>query len=276
MAYKYVAWSEQADALARAFWPGPLTMVLPRIGSIPDIVTAGLETVAVRIPASFVAQELMTRTWRPIAAPSANRSTGVSPTLAEHVLADHGGRIDLVLDSGRTEIGLESTVVDLTTREPRILRPGPIMVGQLEHVLGGLRIRDYEHSGDTHRPASPGLSAVHYAPKTPAIRVDSVAELTGVRWPDRAALVLVGRDKPTTLGVDVPFEFPLGTPEIAARELYAVLRVCDSLNLDLIVVVPPPDLPEWRAIRDRLWRATQPVDDSWRHPAPPGRGLSRD
>lgn len=250
-------WPEAAGALAEAFWPGPLTLVLPRSGLIPDAVTAGRETVAVRVPAPLVARRLIESLGRPIAAPSANRSAGVSPTLACHVLADLGGRIELILDSGQTAIGLESTVLDLTTREPRILRPGPISAQELEHVLGGLRVRRAD--GDSAAPdaplSSPGQLPVHYAPRTPADWIDDPDALADYDWPGRAALVVVGPhlDLP-----DVPESVPrfdLPSPDLAARDLYVTLRECDALGLERIVVVPPPDLTEWHAVRDRLRRA---------------------
>ena len=127
MARRLVAgWPDEAEVLARCFWPGPLTLVLPRSGIIPDVVTAGRETVGVRVPRPEVARRLIAAAVCPVAAPSANRSTGISPTLASHVLRDLDGKVDLILDSGQTAVGLESTVVDLTLRQPRVLRPGPV------------------------------------------------------------------------------------------------------------------------------------------------------
>src|SRR4051794_3459108 len=154
-------WPETAHALAGRFWPGPLTLVLPRSTIIDDIVTAGHDTVGVRIPEPPLARRLIAAAGRPIAAPSANRSTGVSPTLASHVLADLDGRIDLVLDSGQTAVGLESTVLDVTTRLPRILRPGPVTLSEIEGVLEGTRVRDHEdNSSHGQQPVtSPGQMA---------------------------------------------------------------------------------------------------------------------
>ena len=129
-------WPATAQTLAERFWPGPLTLVLNRSAIIPDQVTAGNDTVGVRAPAGKVARGLIERTGQPIAAPSANRSNRISPTRAEHVLADLDGRIDLIIDSGPTALGLESTVLDLTTSTPRLLRPGPISIEELEAVLG--------------------------------------------------------------------------------------------------------------------------------------------
>ncbi|HLH27882.1 MAG TPA: L-threonylcarbamoyladenylate synthase, partial [Acidimicrobiales bacterium] len=164
-------WPDAADRLAGRFWPGPLTLVLRRSGRIPDIVTAGKATVGVRWPAGKVARGLIAGCGRPVAAPSANRSNRLSPTRAEHVLADLDGRIDLVLDSGPTAFGLESTVLDLTDDPPRLLRPGPIAVKDLEAALGGpLAVPETGSSSD--RPTSPGQMPVHYSPRTPAFRVD--------------------------------------------------------------------------------------------------------
>lgn len=249
-------WPGAADRLAGAFWPGPLTLVLPRSGMIPDIVTAGRETVGVRVPATAVALWLIDVAERPIAAPSANRSTGVSPTLAAHVADDLGGAVDLILDSGPTAIGLESTVLDLTTRVPRILRPGPITAQEIGSVLKR-RVRHgpepADRSDQSH--ASPGQMAVHYAPRTPAVRVEDPATLGAFPWPRRAAVLSFGE----RLASPPPWvlSYHMASPEGAARNLYRLLRECDAAGLDLIVVVPPPDLPRWRAIRDRLRRATR-------------------
>jgi L-threonylcarbamoyladenylate synthase len=256
-------WPEAAGLLADAFWPGPLTLVLPRSGMIPDLVTAGRDTVGVRVPAPNVARRLIAHAGRPIAAPSANRSTGISPTLARHVLDDLDGRIDLILDSGPTTVGLESTVLDLTTVNPRILRPGPITAAQLEHALAGrhvpIHVQARNHPDSRGPLTSPGQMAVHYAPRTRAVRVDRVDDLARVPWPARAALVVVGQHTlPTLPSAIETFELP--TPDRAAQELYAVLHQCDALDIDLIVVVFPPDRPEWCAVRDRLRRATIAVD----------------
>lgn len=250
-------WPPEAEALARAFWPGPLTLVLPRSGIIPDVVTAGGESVGVRVPRTWVARDLIQALGRPIAAPSANRSTGVSPTVARHVAKDLDGRIDLILDSGPTTVGLESTVLDLTTRQPRILRPGSITAEQIGRALGGLRVREVGAEADAAGPlASPGRMAVHYAPRARSIRVDP-ERIPEVSWPARAALLVFDpQDVPPV--PDSVLRYDCLTPETAEIALYALLHACDDAGLDLIVVVPPPDRPEWRAVRDRLWRATRP------------------
>ena len=259
MACEYVAdWPDHAEALAARFWPGPLTMVLPRAATIPDIVTAGQETVGVRVPRSLVARSLIVRAERPIAAPSANRSAGVSPTLARHVLEDLDGRIDLILDSGQATVGIESTVLDLTTREPHVLRPGPITAWELSQALGGLRVRDAVGVMTSERPASPGQLAIHYAPRTRAVRVETPGDLETFAWPRSAALLAIGQHTLPSLPADLQ-SVALRTPEVAARDLYVVLRQLDAMALELLVVLPPPDRVEWHAIRDRLWRATTPA-----------------
>src|SRR5262249_12604322 len=184
-----VAWPEEAQELARRFWPGPLTLVLNRSGRIPDVVSAGQPTLAVRAPAGMVARGLIERAGAPIAAPSANRSNRLSPTRCEHVLADLEGRIDLVVDSGPTAVGLESTVLDLTGEPLRLLRPGPITIRELESVLLGRTLVMPAAGALVEQPSSPGRMPVHYAPRTPSFRVDSPEELTGVS--DREGMAVI-------------------------------------------------------------------------------------
>ncbi len=255
-------WPEAADRLAGTFWPGPLTLVLTRSRLIPDVVTGGRETVALRVPLPPVARGLIERVGQPLAAPSANRSSRLSPTRAEHVLSDLDGRIDLILDSGPTSFGLESTVLDLTRSPCRILRPGPIGPEVIAQCLGGLdQVADTREdvarpTGET--PTSPGMLDVHYAPRTPALRVDSVEDLAKISWPKNSALLVLG---PTALP-DLPAALhlvELAEPKAAAQRLYAILHEFDAINLDVIVIVLPPDQPEWRTVRNRLVRAARPV-----------------
>jgi L-threonylcarbamoyladenylate synthase len=253
-------WPPDAETLANRFWPGPLTLVLPRSPIIPDLVTAGRETVGVRIPSPPVARLLIATTGLPIAAPSANRSTGISPTLARHVLKDLDGKIDLILDSGLTGIGLESTVLDLSANPPRILRPGAITAEQLAEALGvavaGKAVPTPRDDPEGFR--SPGQMAIHYAPRTPAVLVDP-DQLPLFVWSEkeRFGLLVFGRPELPTIP-EPALRRDLPTPAEAASALYATLHDWDERNLDWIVVVPPPESPEWRAIRDRLRRATRP------------------
>jgi L-threonylcarbamoyladenylate synthase len=253
-------WPERAERLASRFWPGPLTLVVSRTPRIPDLVTAGRETVALRAPAGLVARGLIERVGEPIAAPSANRSNRISPTKAEHVVADLGGQIDLVIDSGPTAVGLESTVLDLTGDAPRVLRPGPISVPDLEAALGGERVFEQAPGASVRVPASPGQMPVHYAPRTPAFHVSSIEELAGFDTRN-CAVIVIGEHR--VLGqLAAPEQFVLETPEVASRALYDVLHQCDGLAKAAIVAVLPPDLPEWRAVRDRVMRACRPLSAS--------------
>jgi L-threonylcarbamoyladenylate synthase len=253
-------WPEAAATLAAAFWPGPLSLVLPRSPLVPDIVTAGQATVAVREPGSPIARALVARVGHALAAPSANRSCGISPTTASHVLRDLDGLVNLVLDGGPTTVGIESTVVDLTTREPRILRPGPITRIELQHALGGPHVRAAEGDSaatDDAPQSSPGRMATHYAPRTPSVRLDDPDALFDFPWPPRACLLVFGpheiADPPEMV---LHFEH-LADPIVASRDLYAALHRCDAVAADLVVVLLPPDLPQWHAIRDRLRRGTR-------------------
>ncbi|MGO9463416.1 MAG: L-threonylcarbamoyladenylate synthase [Isosphaeraceae bacterium] len=250
-------WPDAAQVLASRFWPGPLSLVLYRSEVIPDLVTAGRETVAVRAPSGKVVQGLIERLGKPIAAPSANLANRITSTRAEHVLADLTGRVDLILDSGPTRIGLESTVLDLTTSPPRVLRPGPIGRVEIEAALSGDHVRACELSERPERPASPGQMPVHYAPRTPAFRVERRELLPG-RMSENVAVILLG--EPRELAGILPRRlFHLETPDTAAGSLYDVLHECDSLGAESILVVMPPDRPDWQAIRDRMLRATRPI-----------------
>ena len=253
-------WPKAADTLAARFWPGPLTLVLKRSAIIPDVVTAGLDTVAVRAPLGKVAFGLIERTGQPIAAPSANRSNRLSPTRALHVLADLDGRIDLVLDSGPTAVGLESTVIDLTTPVPRVLRPGPIATSKLASALGGARLIEHVPSDSIDRPSSPGQMPVHYAPSTASFRAESLKDLEAIATRQDIAVVIFGEQSTPSLPQFVR-QVVLDTPEIASPLLYETLHRYDLLGLSAIVVVMPPDLPEWEAVRDRLLRATRPLGE---------------
>jgi L-threonylcarbamoyladenylate synthase len=253
-------WPPTADRLAAHFWPGPLTLVLPRGAAVPDAVTAGGPTVAVRVPAHPVARALIEAAGVPVAAPSANRSSRLSPTTAEHVLRSLGGRIDLLLDGGPTAGGLESTVLDLTTAPPRLLRPGLIAPGDLEAVLGPIRRPGAADSAESGPLPAPGLLPRHYAPRAvlECVADDSrarAAELAhrGVRvgW---LPFALVTEPGPAGVATVV---MPRTAAEYAAR-LYAVLHDLDEAGVERVVVELPPDAEEWLAVRDRLRRAAAP------------------
>ena len=253
------AWPDRADRLARRFWPGPLTLILPRSASIPDAVTAGRETVAVRVPDHPVARGLIERVGRPLAAPSANRSTGLSPTRAEHVRKDLAGRVDLILDAGLTDFGLESTVLDLAADPPRLLRPGVLSAEELGDVLGLAIEGPPVAPADPNRPmSSPGQSAVHYAPRTPTFRYEAEEAGAIPHRGDRAALLVLGHPDLVLPRLRPIERHDLSEPGEAARSLYATLHRWDELGFDRIEIVMPPDTPAWSAIRDRLRRAASP------------------
>ena len=240
-------WPDAAKKLAARFWPGPLTIVVRRGQSIVDAVTAGGPTVGLRVPDHPVALQLLSAFDGPVAAPSANRSEHVSPTLASHVTDDLGDRVDLILDGGPCGVGIESTVVDVTAGSIRLLRPGSITAGQLEEVVGPIRIGRGEQGGPA---ASPGQHLRHYAPRTPAFRFDPQLRAAVIaRAAVNRGLVWSFFD---VAGVDhVPDD-----PGRFARELYQRLRKADLSGWSAIYIEMPPATPAWAGVRDRLMRAT--------------------
>jgi L-threonylcarbamoyladenylate synthase len=235
-------WSETAERLARAFWPGPLTLIVPKQPSIPSIVTAGLDTAGLRMPSHPLALALIRAAGVPVAAPSANRFTGLSPTTAEHVRAALGDRVDMILDGGATEVGIESTVISLALDVPRILRPGMVSREAMEAVVGPVE-QGAESAEDLL--ASPGMQARHYSPRTRLVLVAS-GEL-----PDRGRGVYLYWSEPA--GAD-SIVMPRTAAEYAAT-LYATLHELDQAGWDWIAVEEPPTDAAWDGIRDRLRRA---------------------
>jgi L-threonylcarbamoyladenylate synthase len=247
-AARLVQWNETADKLAARFWPGPLTLVLPRAKSSPIalLATAGLDTAAIRAPAHPMAQALIRAAGRPIAAPSANRSGAVSPTRAEHVAESLGDRVRLILDGGPCEVGLESTVLDLTTAMPTLLRPGGATREAIEEVIGPVAL---SHAAPTGNAAhkSPGQLASHYAPARPVrLNATSVTADEGLLafGPRPAA----GANQVLNLSVS-------GDLTEAAANLFAHLRALDQPANVRIAVMPIPQTGLGLAINDRLRRA---------------------
>jgi L-threonylcarbamoyladenylate synthase len=236
--------SRDAELLADRFWPGPLTLVLPRSRVVPDEVAAGGPSVAVRLPSHPVASALLRAVGRPVAAPSANRFGRISPTTAPHVMAELDGRIDMVVDGGPTTLGLESTVVDLSGPVPRLLRPGGVTLEDLRAVLGTVEHADREVVDESDAAAAPGQFLRHYAPTTPLVLVQGGPELLD-------GLVFGLRDAGAAVGsVDLP-----EAADEAARELYAQLRVADSGDADLLLARAHEPGGLGRAVNDRLFRA---------------------
>jgi len=237
----------RARTLAERFWPGPLTLILKRSALAQDFVTGGQDNVGVRVPAHPVAHELLAAFGGGLAAPSANRFGHVSPTTAAHVRADLGGDVDLVLEGGPSEVGIESTIVDLSRADALLLRPGKISRGELESVLGRPVA---EKAGDAPRHSG-GLER-HYAPQTPA-RLVPVHELDReiAKLKDRVAVLAFSRpDERVEYWLRMPRD-----PQAYAHKLYAALRELDSAGCEAILIEAPPQAPEWAAVHDRLRRA---------------------
>ena len=239
---------QAAKKLAAKFWPGPLTLILKKSAQAGDFVTGGQDSVGVRVPSHPVAQELLRAFGGGIAAPSANRFGQVSPTTAAHVREDLGKDVELVLDGGPSEVGIESTIVDLSSGDPVLLRPGRISAAELEAALGSpvlARQSDSpRHSGGLER---------HYAPRTPA-RLVPTHELDQeiARLKDKIAVLAFSRpDERVDYWLRMPRE-----PQAYAQKLYAALRELDSAQCEMILIEAPPEAPEWAGVRDRLERAT--------------------
>lgn len=244
--------SPAADQLAKGFWPGPLTLILRRAARVSDAITGGQETVGLRVPAHPVAQALLRAFGGGIAAPSANRFGHISPTTAQHVRADLGDRVEIVLDGGPCPIGIESTIVDVSGAAPALLRRGSISAAQIEEVLGvKLAV------ADSRSPRAPGTLASHYAPSKPLKLVDR-EELNALFDRGEAANATVLARAPIRGGVK-RWLIAAEEPTCYARELYAKLREADRSACELILVEAPPDDECWAAIRDRLQRASGQV-----------------
>jgi L-threonylcarbamoyladenylate synthase len=223
-------WPRQAQALAERFWPGPLTIIVPKDGRVPDAVTAGLPSVGLRMPSHPLALAVIKAAGIPIAAPSANRFTELSPTSAQHVRDSLGDRVDFVLDGGPCTVGIESTVISLAGPKPRILRPGMISQTEIEEVIGPV---------ETGAGAeSPGQHPKHYSPKT---------------------RVIICERPSTGHGVELPLP---PDPAAAAETLYRRLHELDQQGYDWIAIDLPPDTPEWAGVRDRIIRAAHPGSSS--------------
>jgi L-threonylcarbamoyladenylate synthase len=224
-------WPERAEQLARIFWPGPLTLVLPKQKHVPDRLTAGLDTVGIRMPAHPIAQALISEAGVPIAAPSANVFGGLSPTTAQHVRDGLGERVAMVLDGGPSKVGIESTVLSLAGPDAVLLRPGMVTQQEIGAVIGAVKVLA-SAPGGAH--SSPGLHARHYSPKTP--------------------LYLIEAGKLPKSGRGLCIQMP-ADPRAYAAVLYERLHAADAQGWDWIALERPPDTEQWAAIRDRLERA---------------------
>ena len=240
---------DDALKLARSFWPGPLTLVVPtsRTCSVSDLARAGLDSIGLRIPDHPIARELLKRVGRPVAAPSANRSGRVSPTAAAHVLGDLDGRIDAVLDGGASPVGVESTIVACLDDTPRLLRPGGLPRAEIERVLG--KSVSATQVDDTS-PRAPGMLASHYAPRA-RVRLNAQDIKPG------EAALLFGPESPRNLAQAAASMnlSPTGDLAEAATRLFGSLRQLDRAEVEMIAVSPIPNHGLGEAINDRLQRA---------------------
>lgn len=259
LAETVAVFDDRARQLARAFWPGPLTLVLPRASDsgLSLLVSAGLDTVAVRVPDHPVARALLKASNRPVAAPSANPSGRISPTTAAHVVDSLGDRVSMVLDGGPCPVGVESTVIDLSSGSPALLRPGGVPVEAIEKLVGPMT------SAEAGPPRAPGMLDRHYAPNLP-LRLDARAANVG-----EALLGFGSEGHGAALNLS-----PAGNLQEAAANLFAMLRALDTSDFAGIAVMPIPDDGLGRAINDRLRRAAArpTAADAWnedRGPAAP-------
>jgi L-threonylcarbamoyladenylate synthase len=244
---------DEARALAEAFWPGPLTLIVPRASHVLDAVTGGQASVGLRAPAHPVARALLAEFGTGIAAPSANRFGLVSPTTARHVADDLGDSVDLILDGGACDVGIESTIIAFTTPTPMLLRPGGVDIASIARVLGRMPV-----TGDAAAPRASGTLASHYAPRTPASLVarDALrAELAQLEGRDERIAVLAWSVEPPDDFDGVWVSAP-GDAAGYAQALYANLRALDAAAADAILIEQMPEGNAWDAVRDRLTRAT--------------------
>ncbi len=254
-------WPAEAQQLAEAFWPGPLTFVLKKQNVVPETVTAGGDTVAIRVPAHPVALALIEACGFPLAAPSANRSNQLSPTTAEHVKRGMGGLVALILEGGPCESGIESTVLNLSSAGPEVLRPGVLTANFLSEVLGKPVIQAVGAGvAGSEVNLSPGQLLTHYAPRTPLVLAASadvrpaLERMTAEQ--KKVGLLTFGKTAPDNLGnVLAAQEIMPDSPEAFARRLYAALHNMDECELDVMLCEMPPDHPAWEGVRDRLQRA---------------------
>jgi L-threonylcarbamoyladenylate synthase len=250
-AQRIADFNPEAILLAEAFWPGPLTLVLPRARgcTVADLATAGLDTIAVRVPAHPIARGILRAFGGPVVAPSANLSGHVSPTTAAHVHSDLAGRIDLIVDGGAVEVGVESTIVGCF-EAPMLLRPGGVPRVEIERVLGRALVQPpAEPAADSSQPLAPGMLASHYAPRT-RVRLDAdrleAGEVLLAFGPDR----MPGSDASATMNLS-----ERGDLAEAAANLFGYLRALDARGARAIAVMPVPDHGLGEAINDRLRRA---------------------
>ena len=240
-----------AKKLMERFWPGPLTVVLPKKAEVPDLVTAGLPTVAVRMPKHPMTLSLIELADCPIVGPSANPFGYLSPTTAEHVRDQLGGQIDFILDGGPCEVGVESTILSFLEKRPRLLRPGGLTLEKIESIIGTVEVNPIEEG----RPSAPGMLPRHYAPLTPIILKSWKENLASYR--NKKVGLLAFQEPNNALKFNhIEVLSKKGDFREAAANLFGAIRRLDGFNLDLILAEPIPEVGLGRAIMDRLRRAS--------------------
>jgi L-threonylcarbamoyladenylate synthase len=241
-----------AQKLAQKFWPGPLTLILRRTPDVNDALTGGQDTIALRIPSHPMAHALLVQFGGGIAAPSANRFGHVSATTAQHVRQELGASVDLVLDGGQSEVGIESTIVDVTGVQPVLLRPGHISAHAIEMAAGVPLAAPHANS-----PRAPGTLAAHYAPDTPLIVIegDLMLELAATLAQQGKSVAVLARSTRQPLLPGLTWIAAPHHAQAYAHDLYANLRTLDAAGCDAMLVEQPPQQPEWTAVNDRLGRA---------------------
>jgi L-threonylcarbamoyladenylate synthase len=255
-------WSPTASRLANELWPGPLTLVVPRASRVPPEVSGGMASVGIRAPSHPVALALVRAVGEPLAAPSANAHTHVSPTTAQHVVRSLGDRVDLVLDAGPCAFGIESTVLSLVDPDaPRVLRPGAVSLERLRAIDPRVVHEIVSIEGDAAR-AAPGMAAKHYAPRTSVVLAArgeggvARALANGAAGARIAAIVVTPEARAAAAGC-APLVVLPNTPEAYARGIFAALHDVDAAGVDLVVIEQVPDEPSWWAVADRLTRAAR-------------------
>ena len=250
---------DAARQLAEAFWPGPLTLVLPKRSCIPDLVTSGLPGVGIRVPRHPLAAELLRRYGRPLAAPSANPFSGISPTTADHVNAGLGDSVDLILDGGPCEVGLESTVVSFMEGSPVLLRPGGCCLEDIEKVVGRIPQRESSSRPADSAQPSPGMLDRHYAPRTPLLLIDR--DEVAVPADDLACGLLSDGTRRAEAGFTRRIDLsPDGNLLECAAQFFGAMRELDDAGLDRIIAHRFPDHGLGLALNDRLRRAAFPLN----------------
>lgn len=247
----------KAKTLIDKFWPGPLTLVLFKKDEVPDIVTSGLSTVAVRMPRHPMTLQLITLAETPIVGPSANPFGYISPTKAEHVREQLGDKVDFILDGGPCEVGVESTIISFAEENPRLLRSGGIPLEEIESLIGKVSINSYEKE----RPQAPGMLSRHYAPRTPILLEWNKEDLKKLKG-KRVGLLSFKEPRNFSDFTHIEILSKEGDLREAAANLFSAMRRMDRLGLDLILAEPVPDVGLGRAIMDRLRKASHPFNSN--------------